>query len=179
MPEFLARKRNGVIIPHDEHMEEFNRIPDNELIKVKTTNPRSSKHQGLFFAAIKCAFDNWPEKHDFKPIDEHHLRQWLECKAGYRRAIEMDIDTMKKDGFTATMTGIVNAAISQGKGKNRKYVFITNTLTKIWVMYAESIAYDKLSQDDFNTVSKNVSEILKEHTGIGLEEFKMNMGKVA
>lgn len=123
MPEFLARKRKGVIVPHDDDLEEFDKVPEDTIIKVKTTNPRSNKHQGLFFSAIKCAFDNWPEDHEFKPENRDHLRQYLESKAGYRIALTVEITGEK--GFIQNLSAAI--APAQGSGKKQKYVFLTNT----------------------------------------------------
>lgn len=175
MPEFLARKRKGVIVPHDDDLEEFEKIPEGTIIKVKTTNPRSRPHLGLFFGAMKCAFDNWPSGEEFQPETVEHLRQFCEIKSGHRMALTVALTGGK--GFIKNLSAAI--AHAQGTGTKQKYVFLTNTAKDVYVITARSIAYDKLSQEEFNTVSSRVSEVLREHTGIGLEEYKMNMGKVA
>ncbi len=176
MPEFRAMLINNQIKPLEGYEEEYNRIAPDVVLNVKVTSPRSRKHQGLFFAAIENAFSNWPHSHKFKPENSEHLRQFLECKAGYREALTVELTGDK--GFIASLSGAIAHAQSKGTKGKQKYVFLTNTLTDVWVVYAQSIAYDKLSQEDFNTVSHNVSEVLKEHTGVSLEEFKMQ-GKAA
>ena len=176
MPEFKAMIREGVLIPLEGYEKEFKSIQEDVVIKVKVTNPRSRKHLGLFFAALKCAYENWPENHEFKPECPEHLRQYVESRAGYREALTVKLTGDK--GFIHSLSGAIAHAQSQGSGKKQKYVFLTNTTTDVWVVYAKSIAYDQLDQDDFNVVSQRVSEVLKAETGIGLDEYKMNMTKV-
>ena len=177
MPEFLAKKTNGTIIPLDDHMEEFDKVPDNIIIKVRTINPRSRSHQGLFFAAIKCALDNWPETHKEKFQNADHLRQWLECKAGYKHTASIR-KTTDINAMAAAMVATITVAQNSKKSK-KVYVFDTNSDDYIYLHYSQSIAYDKLSQNEFNIVSQRVSEVLRQHTGIGLDEFKRNMGVAA
>lgn len=56
----------------------------------KPAKPRSLPMHRRYFAMIRFAFLNWPAQHDFRPDDEHHLRRWLQCRAGHftRRTIE-------------------------------------------------------------------------------------------
>lgn len=44
--------------------------------------PRSIDQHRRFYGLVKKAFGQWPEKSDFQPEDEEHLRQWLICAAG-------------------------------------------------------------------------------------------------
>lgn len=173
MPEFRAMLIDNRIKPLQGYEEEWSKITPDTVINVKVSNPRSKPHLGLFFAAIKSAYDNWPEDHEQQFTNPDHMRQWLEAKAGWGKCIELSMDQVQQKGFSNVLTGVVNSAIGSVKGKSRRYVFITNSVTKLWVIYAESISYETMSQDEFNTVSQRISDLLKEHTGVSLEEFKL------
>lgn len=178
MPELRAKIENNNLIPYQAcDNEVLNSLKPNMVYKVKFVSPRSNRHQGLFFAAIKSAFDNWPENHEFKPENEEHLRQFLEIKAGYRTALTVSLDTSEhKQGFFAALTGAIAHAQAQGSKDSQKYVFIMSTAEKVFVVYANSISYSKLDQSEFNNVSNKVSDVLKEHTGLSLDDFKMGYG---
>tara|TARA_R110000772_G_scaffold25515_1_gene66461 strand:- start:3572 stop:3937 length:366 start_codon:yes stop_codon:yes gene_type:complete len=49
---------------------------------------RSTPEHRRYFGMIKAAFDNWPIKHQFQPLDSAALRIFLQCRAGAVEAIQ-------------------------------------------------------------------------------------------
>lgn len=171
MPEFMARKENGAIVPDQDYLEEFDRVPEGVQIKVKTTNPRSKPHLGLYFAAISKAYDNWPEDHPEQFTCSDHFRQFLECKSGMKYTWSIT-KTNDVSAMAAQILATYNLA-QTSKTSEKVYLFQTEDNEKLYLHFSKSISYSKMSQDEFNTISQRISDLLKEHTGVSLEEFRM------
>ena len=172
MITFSAKRIGNKLIPHLADSElEFDQIPgEGKIVKVRVTLPRSIEHHRFLFAAIAEAYNNWPEKAEFQPQNVEHLRAYLICKShnDYREALAtFDMKTMnfkelvEAFGISAAQRKICFPIVDYERGK-------------LYIVAPKSISWDKMEQSDFNTLSSYISEVLKEETGLTLEEYKKN-----
>jgi len=154
MPKTRARFDGEVLEPE-------NPLDDLDLGEwvdlVYTRKKRSIRQHHMFFAAIKIAFDNWPEYHPFQPVDADQLRYWLEVKAGYGARIEVE--------DIAKLKWVVEAFW-------KKPIFMAAHNV---VMVPQSMAYSKMSGADFKLVVASIDKQLNEEVGFGLDQCKVEV----
>lgn len=177
MLDFYAIKRGGSLYPSAKDSElKFMELPDNTLIRVKASVPRSAPHHRMFFAAIAEAFTQWPEANEFQPDSQEHLRAWLICRShsDFREALAtFDLNAMN---FNEMVMAFGKAAAQ----KRICFPRVDATRGKVYIVAPKSIAWDfekGMSQTEFNRLSGYVSEVLKEETGLSLEDYKKRMGE--
>lgn len=126
---------------------------------------RSKSHHGLYFSAIKSAYENWPEQYDFQPENSEHLRAWLQCKAGGKWR---NVKTIPVNENTKHLKDILVSALAVMPG----FSFVIEGRSAIHIITPKSIAFEKMSREEFNEISDAVSHILEEITGISLDAHK-------
>lgn len=136
------------------------------LLKVAVRKPRRKKHHRLYFAAIRVAFDNWPEMHDFQPKDHEELRAWLQCKSGHRNTYG---ETLRNDGHDAhRMVEFTQKAMAMIRAAGG-YGFFAEHNGSIVLLTPKSVAYDKLDEAQFSEVSGPVFDAIERETGMTVE----------
>jgi hypothetical protein len=161
------------LIPADAEAEsDLSAIPSGQIIEVKITKSRSHPHHRYFFALIKAAFDNWPELADEQFDSEEHLRKWLLARSGHadKEAIEFDgaaTDEQKRILSTALETAF--------RAERRKGVYVwVRPLPKkagIAIIRPRSIAFDKMDEGEFTTLSRIIVGLVEEYTGISSDDL--------
>jgi hypothetical protein len=138
--------------------------------------PRSHKHLGALFVFIKHAFENWPESHEFQPDNTEHLRAWLLVKAGHRapqhvfrfankRELQIVMGFVQEEMRVDRARGVYGWPVIQDGG--------------LVIVRPKSIAFNKLSEKAFCKISDGVFKVILDETGIGFEEWKEGLNRVA
>lgn len=125
--------------------------------------PRSVPQLKRFFAVLRCMMDHWPEACRFQPKDEEHLRAWVLCRAGHYEVI--DIDVPSPDPVTLDIVATsVEAAIKASK----TFCFVQPDLdgNRVRVFSPKSIAFHKLSPQEFTKLNESVEAVFLQETGI-------------
>lgn len=168
MPELWMIKKGETLTPADDAAMAFlMSLVEGRPTPIKVSNPRSSAHHRLFFGAIANAFKNWPEAHSEQFINAEELRGWLLCKAGYRTHLSLDLD---HPDYAEKCADMFSLFIKQAFGHRK--IFFKGHGAKLVAFIPESIAFDKLSQTEFNKISSEVSDILKSEINMSLDDFK-------
>lgn len=134
-------------------------------VDISKEKPRSSPHHRKFFGVIAAAFTQWPESHEFQPEDEDHLRQWLEVAAGHRAHQDFPITEENAPQVADMMVHFATAI--DGK---KVFPRFGNGVVRLY--WAESVAWSKLSQSDFNRVSKPCFDIIENVIGVPVDELR-------
>lgn len=107
----------------DKDREAFGKIQYGETFACKSTDQRNLQHHRKFFALIRLAFDNMPEKFDGYFADENQLRYELIKRAGYfeeytdfkgnkqYRAKSIAFDKMGQEEFTNLYNRVIDVVI--------------------------------------------------------------------
>lgn len=156
MMRFDAVFERGVLRPL-----EAVKLGDGEIVRVEVSLPRSPRQHAFFFAAIRKAYDNWPEDHPFQPMDEEQLRWWLEIQAGWGTAMAFE-DPLEAASYMAQWGW-------------RKNMWCKVHGTDVVVFIAKSIAYKSMKPADFKTLVNKVDKILLDEVGFGMSELKMSV----
>lgn len=174
MVDFMVRRQNNSLVPHTSmDMAVLQDLSFDNIFRVKLTKPRSAAHHGLFFAAIAEAFENWPENHDeLTPENEDHLRAYLICKShpDYREALAI----FDMNNAALPFNEMVRAFAIAAAQKRICFPRVDLQKGKLYIVAPKSIKWDKMDQSEFNKLSSYVSEVLKEETGLSLEDYKKN-----
>ena len=168
MIEFWIKRKGSELHPATPtDFEHFKDLPEGVSVKVKaSSNSRSNKHLRLFFGAIAKAFFNWPEDHEFKPQNDHHLRSWLLCKA---RHCSIETHELEDSRMAETVAHIVSQSLEAAK----PYGFAVYNHNLVYVLRPKSISNEsEPEQKEFNKISQAVSDILKAEINMSLDDFK-------
>ena len=131
-----------------------------------TTKPRSIDQHNRFFALVSALFQQWPEKHQFQPDDEEHLRAWLLVKAKHRVIAEFHMGDVT-DEFVRAIPVITMAMY-------RKHCWAWQDGSKIKVCAAKSISiYGKeaVGHAEFCVINDNVDGVIRAETGLDPERL--------
>lgn len=169
----MARlKRLGrALVPADADAEaEISRLPVGDVIDVKVAKKRSNPHHRFYFGLIKAAFECWSEAHDFQPDDVAHLRKWLQAKAGYVDRETIDFSVYANDEQRRTLSAALELAF-KAERRNGVYVWVRPIRSGIVILRPRSIAFDRLSEEEFREVSANVIAVVERETGISVDDL--------
>lgn len=122
------------------------------------TNKRSLPQHRRFFGMIRAYFHHWPERHEFQPDNEEHLRAWALVKAKHRTVTEM--------------TGNAKQCIVTG---GSKYNWQIANDGRVWLVSPLSIAFDKLKHSEATALFEDVSGVLEFETGLDAEQLMKEM----
>lgn len=126
---------------------------------------RSSEDHRRFFAVVRAAFDSWPEKHVFEPMNEEHLRSWLICRAGWRDATPIELP----DGMTAAMIDRVRLVIEAAIRAAGTHCFLVQHKDAVYVVRPKSIAYGAMGQAEFGALREAVEQVIEAEIGVSAE----------
>lgn len=122
---------------------------------------RSRKHHNFIFAMIDVAFDNWPPKHPFQPIDAEDLRAWLRVEVGHKDEIEVDLTSFADARAIAERATIATVKIARSLFGERKGIrmFRTNSGVRVIAPRSMSKAAIPDSEEWGRLVDKMVGKI--------------------
>lgn len=129
-----------------------------DLTPAKRGKPRSVPQHKRFFAMIRAARSHWPAKHRFKPINDDHLRKWLQAKAGH--AIVTTIDT----AGMATNDAIVLIAAGLAAAEDHTFPFAADG--KFYLFTSESIDFNTLPHLSACALFDAVADVIEAETGL-------------
>lgn len=124
---------------------------------------RSLPQHRRLFGLIKAARLHWPEKHDFQPFTEEHLRKWLLCKAGHCSVRELSLADMDTGEAIALLEAAFHAAGA--------YSFVRGDTGRVRIFTAKSIAFDKLSHKAACTLFDEIGAVIENEIGIKADDL--------
>jgi hypothetical protein len=129
--------------------------------------PRSIDQHRRFYGLVRKAFHAWPEKSEFQPESEDHLRQWLICAAGpqWRESATQEVPPQLRNEALAPFVDRFAVGIAKRTGK---YPFPRlNTWTwKCTVYTARSIKFSEMPHLEFSALSNSVDEVIGAELGV-------------
>lgn len=168
MPNIYVRRKGSDLIPADSPaLDQIMKLAEGQMIKCKIMKERSSPHLRLFFAAIKTAYDNWPEQHAEQFVNAEELRGWLLCKAGHCSSIKLDLD---HHDYAAKSAQMFSFFIQKAFG--HRSIFFKSHGNLLIGYVPDSIANDAVDQTEFTVISQKVSDVLKAEINMSLDDFK-------
>lgn len=133
---------------------------------MSTEKKRSLPQHRRYFAMIKAAYDQWPERHKFKPDSAEHLRKWLQCKARHRTVVEVETDQ-----FDERVMAIIQAAVTAAMKATGGYAWVGVTHSGAAVLASKSIAIEELPHPAFCALNEAVEDIIRAETGLEPEQL--------
>lgn len=129
---------------------------------------RSLQQHRRYFALIKAAYEHWPERSRsrFRPDSEDHLRKWLQCKAGHRTLVEVDVPATDERTLA-----IVKTAVAAAMAATKDHAWVTTHGGKVVVLASRSINFDTLPHKEFDALSRTVEDIIRAETGLEPEQL--------
>lgn len=124
---------------------------------------RSLPQHRRLFGLFRAAYMHWPEKHDFAPFSEEHLRKWLLCKAGHH-----SVKTLTLADLTATEAVTLLESAFHAAGA---YAFIKSTAGRVHIFTPKSIAFDKLDHKAACTLFDEIGSVIQCELGIEADEL--------
>ena len=131
--------------------------------------PRSVEQLKRFFAVLRAMKMHWPEKAEFQPDSEEHLRKWSLVKAGHRETTDIPVPFAEDEPGVTRLAALAIEGAVKAAGA---FAFIRphpgGGLVRVFK--AKSIAFDKLGQADFNKLNDEVEAVYKAETGLDPDE---------
>ena len=124
--------------------------------------PRSIEQHRRYFAMIKTAFDNWPERHERQFASAEELRSWLQMKAGAREVGA----TIPLTGMSKERAMLLAEAAIRGAGSWAMPIIHGDTLV---IFKPKSVSFAKMPHADFCKLSDTVQDVIKAEAGIDIE----------
>ena len=173
MAEIYATRLGDALHPKTaKDRAQVEKLTERQTVKLKVVRERSSKHHRFYFKVIAAAFNQWPDPHEFQPEDPDHLRQWLQCKAGYTH--HMDFPAGDNPQLVADIVCAFAAQIAE-----ERHVFPRICGDTVRLYWAKSIAWAQLSQTQFKDVARPVFEIVESVVGVEVERLATDNAKAA
>lgn len=123
--------------------------------------PRSVEQHRRFFGVIRAAYHHWPERCNFQPDNEDHLRAWLLVKAKHR-----SIKMFQTEGDASSVAALLPIVILM---MTKKYAWSWAVPGGVQVCMAESISFDNLAHAPFCALNDDVDEVIRVETGLDPE----------
>jgi hypothetical protein len=79
-----------------------------KIYQLKEDEQRSEESHSHYFACIKAAFDNLPEKFADRFSSPEHLRKWCLIRAGYRNEHTIILSSEREAQGIATLAGLLD-----------------------------------------------------------------------
>lgn len=130
------------------------------------TKARSLPDHRRFFGVIRAAYEQWPERHEFQPDNEEHLRAWLLCKAGYRETISIPVA-----GDDPKVSRVAVIAAEAALKASQSYSFVRPNGLGLAIFRPRSIAWDTLNQREFGPIRQAVEDVITAETGLDCEQL--------
>ena len=133
------------------------------LSEPKKGKPRSVPQHRRYFALIRAAMNHWPEKHEFRPHSEEHLRKWLQSKAGHRVVETVDTAGMTPEQATAVIAAQVRKA--------GPFAFHSVKGTRFYSIVSASVDFDTLPHLAACALFDDVADVIETETGIRCDDM--------
>jgi hypothetical protein len=131
-------------------------------LPVKGGTPRSLAQHKRYFAIIKAAFQQWPERDEFN--DENDLRKYLQLQAGHGVVVaEIPLPGIKKE-----VARFVAAQAIKAAGEYAMPLVRGNNLR---IVKPLSIAFDKMPHEEFCRLSDHVCAIIEHRIGVKVDDL--------
>lgn len=128
-------------------------------------SPRNLKRHNLLFALLEPALHQWPEGHEFQPLDREHLRGWLLCKAGWCEAADITVSGNQAQ-MVAQLTAFMNAHC-------KERVYFKSTRRGMRAYKPRSISFRSCREADFRRVLDAVAEIITATIGVPIDQLRL------
>ena len=165
------RRQGRSLVPADAEAEaDIERIPFGDIVNVKITRQRSSKHHRFFHALCRAAFENLPQSMAGKFDNAKHLRYAIEVRVGYchRDTIQFE-DGMSEAQHKALMKVLrAKAALDRAQGI---YSWFTPEDGGIAIIRPRSIAFDAADETEFTDMTRKAVLLIEQITGISVDDL--------
>ena len=143
--------------------------PDCGSVFPDETEPhRSDADHRMFWSIVHRAFENWPEQHQFCPMDANELYGWLLVEAGHCVSGEVedkDINAIRKSARTfLDLAGESEHPIY--------YMRLVATKKGVKVTIPKSLRYKVVKKRQFEDTRSKVYEIIETVLGVAVETLK-------
>lgn len=140
--------------------------------------PRSLDQLRRFFAVLRAMKMHWPERAEFQPESEEHLRKWALVKAGHRETADIPCEWATD---RPSLTKLASLAIESAIQAAGTYAFVRPDSNggRVRVFKAKSIAFDKLGQAEFNRLNDEVEAVYRAETGLDPDEVLKQQERAA
>lgn len=154
----------------EHHCPECGAIFETESKKAKD---RSTPQHRRLFAAVRAAFFAWPDTSEFRPKNEEHLRHWLTV-----RAERFDVkQTARIESTDPDKLYALFCAFMKHSEDNNLFLELDGNL--LIEKKAHSIAFEAMSQHDFNKLNEAIAEIIEIEVGVSVEKLLREKDKAA
>jgi hypothetical protein len=123
------------------------------------SDARSVPQLRRFFAVVRAAFEQWPERDTFRPDNAEHLRAFLLCAAGWRTEVAIEI----RDTQSANGAALAAKALMRATGH---HCWITADGEKLTIYAPRSISFTKANHKAICRVFEDVEGIIANRLGI-------------
>lgn len=162
---FLVNKLNSLAAASEDAVEALKAFPENVVLRVKITQPRSMPHHKFFFAFLNEVFQNWPEDHPFRPNDEEHLRAWLTVKAGWLEMMEYVVPTTAEAHRAIKIAKAIIYKFSGGRP-----IWFKLIGSQIYAAWPKSIKFEKMDEEEFKRFTTAIFTLIYAETSMDVEE---------
>lgn len=125
--------------------------------------PRSLPQLKRFFAMIRAAFLHWPETSEQQFSSDEELRKYLTMRAGWRDVAAR----IPLVGVNLDITKMIVAQAFKAAGTHAWPVIHKSELV-IWV--PRSIAFHSMGPKEFGQLSDAVATVIKDMTGLDIDQ---------
>lgn len=127
--------------------------------------PRSVEQLRRFFGVLGAMKAHWPEKAEFQPDSEEHLRKWVLIKSGHRETTDIPVPWAEdQPGLTKLLAITIEAALKAAGAFPFLRTHPNGGLVRVFK--AKSIAFGKLGQAAFNRLNDDVEAVYRAETGL-------------
>lgn len=123
---------------------------------------RSLEQHRRYFAVIKAAFQQWPDRDQF--TSENDLRKYLQLCAGHGKVVaEIPLSGISKEVARFVATQAIKAA--------GEYALPVIRGDNLRIIKPLSVAFDKMSHAEFCKLSDDVCAIVENTIGVSAENL--------
>lgn len=104
--------RDGAFVPDGNYLMAYchDTFGEGEIVAFERHEPISDRSRGHYFACIKAAWDNIPERDERFPTPEA-LRKWALIRSGWCHKSEIVLDSPEQAALVASFTGNAEGVI--------------------------------------------------------------------
>jgi hypothetical protein len=136
----------------------------------KLSKRRSVPQLRRYFAMIRSAYEHWPDTHERQFTSAEECRAWLQMRAGWREVgAQLALTGIQKDRALFLAEAAIKAAGAMAVPVIHKGLLV------VW--RPKSIAFGRMSHDDFCGLVDAVEGVIEAETGISVADLIPQTGE--
>lgn len=132
---------------------------------------RSDAEHNLFFAVVAQAWETWPERVEFQPTSDDHLRGWLLIEVGHSLSADLDGPANITVRNLATLRHLLRS-LDTASDTALVAMRLFETKTGVRVVIPKSMKRRVIGKREFEDVANKVFDLIEALTGTSVDEFK-------